>query len=184
MNLERLLDAESESLSITDVKNQLRLTSSDDDDSLRLFIAAIRHQTETYLGQTLVTTTWQYKLDSFDSEICLPMGPVQSISSIQYVDTDGVTQTLAADQYQSDIERVKPSYGNSWPSTRDQYSAVTIEYVSGKTHAGNVQADIKLAMLLWIGACDINRENIAFTQVSEIPNSAKNILFPYRKWKL
>lgn len=184
MNLTRTFDAESETLSLTDVKTQLRITVTDDDDALRIFIAAIRHQTETFLGKTLVTSTWELKLDSFDTEIELPMRPIQSITSVQYVDTDGATQTLAADQYQFDVAgRLKPSYSNSWPSTRDEYDAVTITYIAGKTHAGNVQADIKLGMLLWIGACDLNRENIAFTQVIEIPNSAKNILSPYRRWQ-
>ena len=185
MNLTRTFDAESETLSLTDVKTQLRITETDDDDALRIFIAAIRHQTETFLGHTLVTSTWELKLDCFNSEIELSMGPIQSITSVQYVDTDGATQTLAADQYQFDIGgRLKPSYSNSWPSTRDQYDAVTITYIAGETHAGNVKPDIKLAMLLWIGACDLNRENVAFTQVIEIPNSAKDILSPYRKWQL
>jgi len=183
MNLERTLDAESEALSITDVKNQLRITGNDDDDALRLFIAGIRHKTETYLGKTLVTSTWEYKLDCFPGEIELPMSPIQSITSVEYIDSDGAAQTFSDIQF--DVTgRLKPSYGNSWPSARDQYDAVTVTYVAGKTHAGNVQADIKLAMLLWIGACDVNREDHDFSNIVEIPNSAKDILNMYRRWQL
>lgn len=185
MNLTRTLDAESETLSLTDVKNHLRITSTDDDDALRDFIAAIRQRTETFLGKTLVTSTWVLKLDSFESEIELLMRPVQSITSIQYVDSDGVTQTLAASGYQFDRQgRLKPSYGNDWPDTRDQFDAVTITYVAGDLHAGKVQQDIKLAMKLWIGASDINRENVAFSQVVEIPDSARDLLAPYRVHRL
>jgi len=185
MNLTRTLDAESETLSLTDVKDQLRITNTDDDDALRMFIAAIRHRTEQFLRKTLVTSTWELKLDCFDPEIELPMNPVQSITSVQYVDDDGDTQTLASSGYQSDAQgRLSASYGNSWPSTRSVYDAVTVTYVAGKTHAGNVEPDIKLAMLLWIGACDLNRENIAFTQVSTIPDGAKSLLAPHRNWKL
>lgn len=184
-NLTRTLDAESETLSLADVKTQLRITGTDDDDALRAFIAAIRHRTETYLGKTLVTSTWELKLDCFDDEIQLPMDPIQSISPIQYVDDDGATQTLSSSLYQFDSKgRLKPSYGNSWPSTRYQYGAVTITYIAGKTHAGNVEPDIKLAMLLWIGECDVNRENVAFTQVSTIPSSAKDLLSPHRNWRV
>jgi len=186
MNLERTNDAESETISLTDVKNQLRITGTDSDDALRQFIAAMRHKAETYLGKTLVTATWQLKLDAFCSVIYLPMSPIQSITTIDYVDTDGATQTLASSGYQFDAGgRLKPSYGNSWPPTRDQFDAVTITYVAGQTHAGNVQEDIKMAMLLWVGACEINRENnIIGVNVAEIPNSAKSILAPYRTIKL
>ncbi len=185
MNLTRTLDAESETLSLTDVKDQLRITVTDDDDALRMFIAAIRHRTEQFLRKTLVTSTWELKMDCFDPEIQLPMNPVQSITSVQYVDDDGNTQTLASSGYQFDASgRLKPSYGNDWPSTRSQLDAVTVIYVAGKTHAGNVEPDIKMAMLLWIGACDLNRENIAFTQVSTIPDGAKSLLAPHRNLKL
>lgn len=185
MNLVRTFDAESEALSLTDVKTQLRITNTDDDDSLRQFIASIRRRTENYLRKSLVTTTWEYKIDAFESEMLLPMGPIQSITSVQYVDSDGETQTLAASGYQFDRKgRLKPSYDNDWPSTRDQYDAVTVTYKAGQTHAGNVDPDIKLGMLLWIGACDLNRENIAFTQISTIPNSAKDLLSPHRNWRV
>lgn len=183
MNLTRTLDAETEVLSLTDVKTHLRITGTDDDDAIRMFIAAIRRKTETYLNKTLVTSTWEYKLDSFTDEILLPMSPVQSISSVAYIDTDGNSQTFADIQYDKS-GRLKPSYSNVWPSTRDQYDAVTITYIAGQTHAGNVQEDIKLAMLLWIGACDVNRENIDYSNIVEIPNSAKDILNMYRDWRL
>ena len=183
MNLVRTLDAQSEALSISDVKTHLRITGTDDDEAIRLFIAAIRRKAETYLGKSLITSTWQLKLDCFSDEIELPMQPVQSVSSVSYVDTDGATQAFANIQFDRG-GRLKPSYSNVWPSTRKQYDAVTITYITGETHAGNVQQDIKLAMLLWIGACDLNREDIAFTQISEIPNSAKDLLAPYRVQRL
>lgn len=190
MNLVRTFDAESEALSLTDVKGQLRITGTDEDDALRLFIAAIRHKAEHYLQRTLITSVWELKLDCFSdtrriwptsNQIILPMRPVQSISSVAYVDTDGASQTLSSSGYQFDRRgRLMPAYGTTWPSTRSQYDAVTVTYVCGETHAGNVPEDIKLAMLLWIGACDINREDIAFTQVVPIPGGAKDLLAPHK----
>ncbi len=186
MNLVRTFDAESEALALSDVKTQLRITNTNDDDALRPFIAAIRHKTETYLGKTLITSTWELKLDAFESELNLPMDPIQSIESIGYVDENGDSQTLAASGYQFDRRgRLKPSYGNDWPDTRYEYNAVTITYKAGETHAGNVQEDIKLAMLLWIGACDVNRENVVIgTIINDIPDGAKSLLMPYRRWNL
>jgi len=184
VNLTRTLDASSEVLSLTEVKNHLRIASSiADHDSFRRFIAAIRHRTETFLGKTLITSTWEYKLDAFPVEICLPMGPVQSITSIGYTDTDGNPQTFT--DFQFDAQgRLKPAVGFSWPGTEDSYDAVTVTYVAGALNAGQVQEDIKYGMLLWIGACDIARENTvvgAGVVVSEIPKGAESILAPYRR---
>ena len=185
MNLTRTFDAESESLSLTDAKDQLRITTTDDDDALRIFIAGIRHRTEQYLGRTLVTSIWELKLDCFASVIELPMYPIQSITSVQYVDTDGDSQTLSSNLYQFDKGgRLLSAYAQTWPSTRSQLDAVTITYVAGETHAGNVVPDVKLAMLLWIGACDLNRENIAFSPVATIPDGAMALLAPHRYLKL
>jgi uncharacterized phiE125 gp8 family phage protein len=185
MNLTRILDARSEAISLTEVKSHLRIASSTaDHDSFRLFIAAIRHKTETYLGKTLITSTWEYKLDSFSDEICLPMGPIQSISSIAYTDTDGNPQTFTDFQFDKS-GRLKPAVGFSWPGTREQYDAVTITYIAGELTAGDVQEDIKHAMLLLVGAADVAREDIvvgAGVIVSEIKNhTAQSLLAPYRK---
>jgi len=184
MNLTRILDASSEAVSVTDVKNQLRIASSTaDHDSFRLFIAAIRHRTETFLGKTLITSTWEYKLDAFDSVICLPMGPIQSITTITYTDTDGNPQTFTDFEFDSE-GRLQAADGFSWPGTQSGFDKVTITYIAGQITAGEVQEDIKLAMLLWIGACDVARENTvvgAGVVVSEIPNGAESILAPYRR---
>ncbi len=185
MNPYRLLDAESESLSLTDIKNHLRISGTDDDDSLREDIAAVRRYTETYLSKTLVKTTWVYKLDSFPDEINLQMGPVLSISSVEYVDTDGNTQTFSDIQYDDRNGRLKPSYNSSWPDTRDQYNAVTITYIAGATHAGNVADDIKSAMKMLVGDKQNNKED-SLIGVSNSPlvNSAHNILNMYRNWQV
>lgn len=184
MNLTRTSDASAETLSLVEVRSQLKILGSDDDDSFRMFIAGIRKQTETYLAQTLVDSTWELKIDEFQEQMVLPMKPIQSISSIVYVDDDGDTQTLSADQYQFDKQgRLMPAYDKDWPDTREQYDAVTITYVAGNEDPGQVDDDIKLAMLMWIGSCDINREDVVVgPTISEIPNSAKTILAPHRAW--
>jgi len=187
MNLTRILDASSEAISLTEVKNQIRVTTTADDDAFRLFIAAVRRKTEWILGKTLITSTWEYKLDSFNCEICLPMSPIQSISSISYVDTDGDTQSFTDFQFDR-FGRLAPAYGFTWPSTRTQYDAVTITYIAGEVDAGNVPEDIKHAMLLLVGASDVGREDIvigAGVIVSELKNhTAQDLLAPHIRWYL
>ena len=57
MNLTRTKDAASEVVSLNEVKAQLRITTTADDESLCLFIAAVRQRTETFLGKTLISST-------------------------------------------------------------------------------------------------------------------------------
>jgi len=186
MNLTRTIDSASEPVSLSEARSQLRILNTDNDESLRLFIASIRQQTETFLAKTLITSTWELKLDKFEEEMLLPMSPIQSISSIIYDDDDGISQTLSATLYQFDKKgRLKPAYDEDWPDTRDQYDAVTITYVTGESDAGQVKDDIKLAMLIWIATCDGNREDVVTgTIVSSMPITAKNLLSPYKNWQM
>jgi uncharacterized phiE125 gp8 family phage protein len=188
MNLVRTLDAAEEPVSLTEVKNQLRVTTTADDDSFRAFIAAARRRVENFLGKTLITSTWELKVDDFSTEICLPMSPIQSITSVEYVDTDGNPQTLDAANYQFDRGgRLRASYGNTWPTAREQMDAVTVTYIAGELHAGYIPPDIRHAILLIIGAADIARENTvigAGVVVSEIPSGAEYLLSPYKDWKV
>jgi len=186
MSLTRTLDSESEVLSLSDAKTHLRITGTDDDDALRVFIAGIRHKVEKYLGKTLITSTWVKTFDSFAEVLFLPMHPIQSITSVEYVDTNGSPQTLASNQYQFDGQgRLSAAYGVTYPSTREQFDAVTVTYIAGKTHAGNVEFDIKLAMLMWIGSHDVGREDaIIGTIASSMPDGAKSLLATHRDLKL
>lgn len=83
----------------------------------------------------LMTQTLKQTFDCFPGVIELARWPVQSISSITYVDPDGVTQTLSSALYSSYIHgppvRIRPAYGQSWPGTRVAPEAVAVTFVAG-----------------------------------------------------
>src|SRR3990172_9167653 len=60
---------------------------------------------------------------------------LQSITSITYIDTAGATQTWTSTLYEADIKsdigKVRPVSGESYPSTDDIYNAVTIKFKAG-----------------------------------------------------
>jgi uncharacterized phiE125 gp8 family phage protein len=125
-------------------------TNTTGDPLLNILIQAARQHAEQELRRYIVTQTLDAYFDDFDRNgFTLP--PLQSVTSITYVDTDGVTQTLAADQYQVDSAsipaRIVPAYGVLWPYTRTQLNAVTIRFVAGYT---TVPACIKNWMLMRI----------------------------------
>jgi len=139
-----------------DVKTRLSITDSLDDDDITAYIQASREQAESFMQQSIITQTVELALDRFPDEIELPMGPVQSITSVKYIDTDGVEQTLSSAVYTIDDYSPVPWLllveDNVWPDTYDSANAVKVRYVAGWGDAGtDVPEDIKTAMLLVIG---------------------------------
>lgn len=93
-------------------------------------ITAARQHVEQLLNASIVTQTRTLILDKFPPwSIKLPDGPVTGITSISYVDTDGVTQTVDSHTRSKDV--ITPAYDEVWPDTRAQIGAVTITYTAG-----------------------------------------------------
>lgn len=108
------------------------------DTILTRLISAARRQAEQDTHRQILTATYRLTLDRFptgNSPILLPRPPVQSVTSIQYVDVAGVTQTLATSVYQLRSNRepaeIVLKYLQTWPTTRAEHDAVTIVYVAG-----------------------------------------------------
>lgn len=136
---------------------------------------------EDWTNRQFVTASWQLTLDAFPCEIELPKPPLQSVTSIQYIDTAGDTQTLAASKYQVDATaepgRVRPSFGNVWPSVRGDMNSITIIFVAGYGAASAVDERAKSAIKLTLAHWYENREPIITgTIVAEMPLSARSLL--------
>ena len=77
-----------EPVTLEEVYNQ---TSSDADhaDYLTPLIARARKRFEQRTGRFLVEQTWQFALPKFCNTIEIPYAPLQSITSIKYIDNQG-----------------------------------------------------------------------------------------------
>lgn len=141
-------------------------TNTTGDPLLNMLIQAARQHAETYLKRALITQTVDLHLDCFPCwEIKLP--PLQSVSAITYFDTNGVEQTLAADQYLVDSTtqpaRITPAFGLVWPVTQYRNNAVKIRFVAGYGAASAVPACVKNWMLvriktLWDGRDQLTKQ--------------------------
>lgn len=109
---------------------------------------------ETKTGRQLITATWELVLDRFPVEIELRKPPIQSVESVQYVDSDGVLQTLDSTKYQVDIDnepgRIQPAYGVCWPETRCQIQAVIVRFVCGYGDESDIPEGIKTAIKWYV----------------------------------
>lgn len=173
-----------EPVTLQEAKDHLRVTTTDEDALISELITSARQQAETFLRRALLTQTWALYLDSFPDQIELPNSPVQSVTSIKYIDVDGVEQTLSTLQYdvhtQNEPALIVPAYGKTWPSIRSQLNAITVEFVAGWQIQQSVPGPIKSALLLIIGHLYENRENASPLNMHQLPYGANALLFPYR----
>lgn len=181
-----------EPLTPLQVKDQLRVETGTDDVFIDGLIAAARQHLDGRdggLNRALITQTWELRLDEFPihdplGAIRLPYPPLQSVTSVKYLDLAGVEQTVPAADYvvdtQSRVGRVVLAPDTSWPETRDTIHAVRIQYVAGYGDAGtDVPAPIRQAMLLLIGHWYEHREEVVPGAMTRLPVAAEALLAPF-----
>lgn len=162
------------------------LPHPDDTQLLRLIGAATRH-CEEVTGRAFIAQTWERALDKFPTgSIELPRVPALAITSVRYIDVDGVEQVISSVDYvldnASDYEAwVVPVSGLSWPTCANTPNAVKVTYQAGYGTAEQVPDDIKSAILLLVGHFYENREAVNVGSiVTSMPYAVDALLAPYR----
>lgn len=138
-----------EPVTLAEVKAWARIDTSEDDDLLTGLIADARQHfdgKDAWFGRALMTQTWDLFLDCFPYEaegwsydtapgIGVPLPPLQSVTSINYIDAAGTPQLLANTEYVVDTKaepgQILPAFGKVWPATRSTINAVTVRFVAG-----------------------------------------------------
>lgn len=135
MNLERIVAPATPLLSLDEVKLQCRVDSDDEMFLLSDCIAAATAYLDArdgVLGEALVTQTWRATWSAAPvGDIVLPLGPVQSVVQIRYVDVAGAEQTLASDQYRLAGSVIQLVDGATWPAVADRAAAFWVDFVAG-----------------------------------------------------
>lgn len=131
-----------EPLTVADAKYHCKVddTAVEETDFFSRLIWRARRIAENYTGLSFLTQTREINFDRFPCGIIeIPYGPVQSISSFKYIDTDGVEQTLVLNtDFRVDTKSnpARIQYIDSWPTAKEQINAVTIQYLAGHTNVG------------------------------------------------
>lgn len=179
-----------EVITLADARSFLRLVPfgnplSHPDDALILgLIAASRQWVEGHIERTIANQTFELALDKFPTSIELKPY-VQSITTIKYIDINGIEQTISAADYTLDnystTNWVTPAFGKSFPAVQDVANAVKVRYVAGYDVNNPVPQLIVSAMLLIIGHLYENRQqNIVGMSVVELPMGVEYLLQTYR----
>ena len=160
-----------------EAKLHCRVDGTADETLIATYIAAATAYAELHTGRSIVSQTWELVEDGFSDPILIEKGPVQSITSVKYIDTNGDLQTLAADQYELDnvadpAAMVKPA-DVSYPATADGVNNVIVRFVAGYA---TVPEPIRAAIMVLVASWYDNRST------GEVPDAVHSLLANYRSF--
>lgn len=181
-----------EPVSRVEAKAHLRVDITDDDAYIDGLIVGARIAAEQIARRSFVTQTFDFSMSEWPSEIsfALPRPPLVNVTSITYVDSAGVTQTMSAGDYvvDSDSEpgRIWLNYGKTWPTSALRPGpAIKVRYQAGYGAAVDVPMQYKQAILLMVGHFYENREEIVVQSgvaAVQMPMAAESLLTMDRGW--
>jgi uncharacterized phiE125 gp8 family phage protein len=167
-------------VSVPELVNHERIGDTGEEAVIEAMGKAAEEAIENELSAALLTQTWVLRLDQFPSwEIRLPRPPLASVTSVEYVDTNGTTQVLPTTEYVVDVPpansawrstpaRLYLGYGKAWPATRCVPNAVTVTYIAGVTKPEDIPERIRIAIRETFGDMYENRERSAVEAVREL----------------
>jgi hypothetical protein len=97
--------------------------------------------------------------------IDIPLPPLQAVSSVQYLDFQGNTQTVSPSAYNVSVGmggRIQPQYSTVWPISRPTIDSVFITFTAGMgPTADTVPDNIRTAILMFAAHLYENREAVS-----------------------
>ena len=116
-------------------------------------------------------------VDVTSKELLINKFPIQSITSVKYIDINGAEQTISNTLYTTDLLNSPCRVVlQNIPSMKDTINTLKIRFVAGYTSAANVPMTIKTAMYLLISHLYDNRQEVQAQALNEIPFGIKTIL--------
>lgn len=161
------------------------------DDLMTGFIAAARHKVEQDTGLALLTQTRDVYFDAMPRwrwrtpvELPAQSRPLQAVTSIKWVDTGDVLQTLDPNQYVIDLAsaRIGLSLSGIWPFDVRPFQPYVVRLRSGWPAVAQIPAPLVHAVgLLTAHYATVGRDIAAVERVSgiEVPFGYREAIEPY-----
>lgn len=125
----------SDAVTLAQAKKQVEIADSDTahDEHLYELIDRARDEFEADCDLCIASQTWKVYADDVYDGMQLQKGPIQSITSIKYYDTNNALQTLSTSIYNFDAANrmVRLQYDQVWPSFTNRWDAWEITYLCG-----------------------------------------------------
>lgn len=163
-----------EPITLSEAKLYLRIDHANEDVLISDLIVAARLTAEHWLKRSLITQAWKLAYDDYAAEtLSLPMGPVNSITSIMIVNRDNSTQVIDNSVYYLNAAKDTLIFDMALIGFR-----VEITYSTGYGNAAAVPKAIKQGMLVHIASMYENRGEAC---EYSIPDQTIRLYTPFRE---
>ena len=193
--------ADSPAISTADMKAFLRVSDSADDAIIASYVASATEYAKNYTRQALLTETLKLTMDRFDgagsddaiaalgggfhnghyatiaggdASIELPLGPVQSVTSVTTYNDANASAVFDAASYLVDLRvaRVALNDGYTWPTELRDHASVEVVYVAGYG-SGSIPEPILQAIRMMVANM--------YDGCGMVNDSINALLMPYQK---
>ncbi|MEQ1614478.1 MAG: phage head-tail connector protein [Hyphomicrobiaceae bacterium] len=175
-------------VTLADIKAHLKILHANEDTELEALLATAHSYAESYTNSALRQKTLEGALPGFplSGVIHLTWAPLFSVTSVKYVDTSGVLQTMDSSQYQiikrGPVARIERPAGVSWPETAPKSEAVLVTWVAGYAPDAEALTNARHAIKLLTGHWYFSREATDERgRTEEAPHSVARLLDRYRQ---
>jgi uncharacterized phiE125 gp8 family phage protein len=140
-------------ITLEEVKTHLKVEDDSEDGLVYSYMLAAVKWAEERTRRAISLSDYLIVRDHFPIGAWqLPLGKIQAITKVEYIDVDGVTQTWPSTEYETDLasdfqSRLQPKSTYSWPSTGTYLSAARVT-VSAGWQPENVPYTLKQALLM------------------------------------
>lgn len=177
MNLRVITQPATEPVSTATAKSHLRVDHSADDALIDSYIKTARELGEGLARRAFITQTLELVLDEFpaDLKLKLPRPPLQSVTSVKYLDSENVEHTFTDYVVDARSEPGVVTFNSTPGVALAESGAVAVRFVAGYgTSASNVPSVFVQAIMQSVA------HFYEFREAVDIPNSAKNLFLSDR----
>ncbi len=164
-----------EPLSLSEAKLFLRIEHSADDGLITQCIRAAREAAEQHTMLALLPQTLEFTTGAPCALVALPVGPAQTVSQVQAINSAGEASTVSASRYRLTIDGFGLLFSS--PPTADRL--VVTYSASLAADAAALPAPLKQGMLHHLAAMMEQRGGIA-----PLPAASLGFYQPYRRVRL
>lgn len=163
-------------ITLSNVKNWCRITTSDDDALLSMLIEAMIDMAEKYAGITLRQKEYTFEFQQYGNTVQLPYGPHVSVDAVR-TKLDGTETTLTAD---TDYFVTGQDFKTLNITESFRYQQLEVDVTAGYG-AANVPELIQLALYKAVLSNYEDRQDLVEGSAFALPNASKMLLNQYKQ---
>lgn len=152
IGLSRVGDASVAPVTLAELRDHLRITHTDEDTLLSIYLDAASDAVSERSGQVMGLETWTFKTGPVSGDLFLPRTPVRALTELSWIAPTG--DVVAGDPADfmliDDPARpfLRPLPGKAWPSVAGRPDATSFTFTAGLM---SVPQGLKVAVLMLAG---------------------------------